>query len=198
MVNYLKLSLAIAMACVTAISAQISFKIGPVPYTMQNFAVILSGLLLGAKGGLLAMLIYIGMIAIGLPFAAGGGGLGVLIGPTCGYIYGFAFSAFLIGYLKKFARGKLSLWFLTLIASIPIYLFGFIVIYTYANLQPVLMERLSKLSQSLGFSGSPAFLIFISTVAIFIPQDLLMDHVLAVAAYYYLTKVIQQRGMRID
>lgn len=198
MVNYLKFSLAIAMACVTAISAQISFKVGPIPYTMQNFAVMLSGLLLGSKGGLLAMLIYIGMIAIGLPFAAGGGGIGVLIGPTCGYIYGFAFAAFLIGYLKKFAKGKISLWFLTLVASIPIYLLGFTVIYVYANLQPELMERLSKLSQNLGFSGSSAFLIFISAVAIFIPQDFFMDHILAVVAYYYLSKIIEERGMKVD
>ncbi|MCS7121893.1 MAG: biotin transporter BioY [Archaeoglobaceae archaeon] len=198
MVNYLKLSLAIAMACITAISAQLSFKIGPVPYTMQNFAVMLSGLILGAKGGLLAVLIYIGMIAIGLPFAAGGGGIGVLIGPTSGYIYGFAVAAFLVGYLKKFSKRKISLWLSTVVASLPIYLLGFFVIYTYANMSPPLMERLTALSISLGFEGSATFLIFVSTVLIFVPQDLFMDHVFAVVVYSYLSRIMVERGMKVD
>ena len=72
MVNkYVRITLACSLAVLTALSAQIKFNIGPVPYTMQNFAVILSGLLLG-KFGALAQLIYLGMIAIGIPAGAGG------------------------------------------------------------------------------------------------------------------------------
>ncbi|MEM2022914.1 MAG: biotin transporter BioY [Archaeoglobaceae archaeon] len=193
-----KLTLAIAMAAVTAISAQISFKVGPIPYTMQNFGVMLSGFLLGPRYGTFSILIYVGMIALGLPFASGGGGLGVLLGPTAGFIYGFIFSAFLAGVFRDFIGDKkLLLWISTLIASIPTYLFGFIVFYPFAFNDLSMLESVSKIAKNLGFEGSEIFLIFAATVLIFIPQDFLVDHLLAVVVYFYLKKMLTERGMEL-
>ncbi len=199
-----RLSLACVMAALTAVSAQISFKIGPVPYTMQNFAVMLAGLLLGPRYGALAMLIYIGMIAIGLPFASGGGGIGVLLGPTAGFIAGFVPAAFLAGVFRRLIWHRrtrielLALWLSTLVASIPIYALGFIVLYRFTAFSPELLDKLAKIASLFGFSGSPALVIFAASVLIFLPQDFFVDHVLAVLAYSYVSAMLRERGVEID
>lgn len=68
------------------------------PFTLQTFAVFLILLLLGGKRGLLAILTYILLGAIGAPvFAQFMGGVGVLFGTTGGYIIGFLFTALIVG-----------------------------------------------------------------------------------------------------
>src|ERR671910_555183 len=58
------------MAAVTAVAAQITVPIEPVPFTFQVLAVILSGLLLGPRYGPLAMAIYLFVGAVGVPVFA--------------------------------------------------------------------------------------------------------------------------------
>jgi len=197
--------LAIAMALITAISAQLNFKVGPVPYTMQNFGVMLSGFLLGPWYGLLAMLIYTALIALSLPFAAGGGGLGVLIGPTAGFIYGFAISAFLAGLLRRIIwrtgapRDVIMLWLSTLIAVIPAYLLGFAVFYSFAVGNTKMLGWTDSVAKTFDLNLSDPFLIvFTTTVLVFLPQDLFVDHLLAVLVYRYVHDMIKQRGVEID
>ncbi len=96
-----KIALALAMACVTGLAAQIRIPLAwtPVPITGQTFAVLLSGVLLGRKWGGASMAIYAGLGFAGLPwFNAWSGGLPVLFGPTGGYIIGFILAALLVGY----------------------------------------------------------------------------------------------------
>ena len=63
-----------------------------VPFTLQTFAVFASLGLLGGKKGTLSVLVFLILGAIGLPvFANFGGGLGVLLGSTGGYLIGFIF-----------------------------------------------------------------------------------------------------------
>ncbi|WP_290597460.1 MULTISPECIES: biotin transporter BioY [unclassified Archaeoglobus] len=197
--------LAIAMALITAISAQLNFKIGPIPYTMQNFGVMLSGFLLGPWYGLLALLVYVALIALSLPFAAGGGGLGVLLGPTAGFIYGFAISAFLAGLLRKMIWRKgvtkevIMLWLSTLIAVIPTYLLGFAVFYSFAVGDAKLLGWADSAAKTFGFNLSDPFLIvFTATVLIFLPQDFFVDHLLAVLVYRYVHEMLKERGIEID
>ncbi len=74
----------------------------PVPITAQTLGVMLAGGLLGAKRGGLALLIFLALIAVGVPLLAGGrGGLGVLLGPGGGYILSWPIAAFVIGYLVE-------------------------------------------------------------------------------------------------
>ncbi len=194
-----KTSLAVVMAVVIAISAQISFKIGPVPYTMQNFGVVLAGFLLGPYYGMLSVTIYLGMIAISLPFAAGGGGIGVLFGFTSGYLFGFLFTAFLAGYFREKLKDRVRmLWLSTFIAAIPTYILGFAVFYRFA----VGNAKLSAFAQSaVQLFGIPEisfpFMIFAATVLIYIPQDMLIDHFLAVVVYRYVRDLLIQRGIGI-
>lgn len=83
---------------------------GPVPVTLQTFAVLLSGAVLGARRGFLAVVLYIAVGAAGVPiFSNGAAGLGVLAGPTAGYLIGFPFAAALCGLLvARLPRRKIQ------------------------------------------------------------------------------------------
>ena len=167
MVNNFKMVLACSMAVITAITAQIRFNIAFIPYTMQNFGVVFSGLLLGPIYGLISQLIYIGMIAIGIPAASGfGGGIAVL-------------------------------WVGCCIAAIPVYLLGFVVFYYYATINAKLMSWSVKASQYFGFNLNPFWSVFVASVIIFIPQDFFVDHLIAVSVYAYVVDLLKQKGIEM-
>ena len=92
-------------AALIAVCAWITVP-GPVPFTMQSFAIFFLLFLLGGKPGTLSVLIYILLGAAGVPVFSGfKGGIGVLAGPTGGYIAGFIFSALLYRLITGF-KGK--------------------------------------------------------------------------------------------
>ncbi|MDF9714872.1 biotin transporter BioY [Nocardioides sp. ChNu-153] len=75
---------------------------GPVPITLQTFGVLLAGAVLGARRGFLAVLLYVAAGAVGLPvFSGGASGLGVIVGPSGGYLLGFALAAGLCGFIVE-------------------------------------------------------------------------------------------------
>ena len=111
-------SIVIAFSLFNALAAQIAIPIGPVPITMQTFAVTLTGALLGSRLGAAALIAYLIEGAVGLPFFAGGaGGLGVLLGPRAGYLVSFPAAAFITG---AFAEHGWDRRFLTSIAAMAI------------------------------------------------------------------------------
>ena len=71
------------------------------PITLQTLAVVLSGLVLGARGGALAQLTYLGLLAVGLPVDANAVGAAAFFGPTAGYLLGFVPAAFATGWLAE-------------------------------------------------------------------------------------------------
>ena len=72
---------------------------------MSNLFVILGGLLLGKKWGFTSVAIYLFLGIIGLPvFAGGKGGLAHFIGPTGGYLIGFAVAAFIVGAIVEMGK----------------------------------------------------------------------------------------------
>lgn len=78
-----------------------------VPITAQSLGVMLAGCLLGARRGALAVLLFLFLVALGLPLLAGGrGGLGVFMGPTVGFLLGFPVAAFVTGYFSAQWRGS--------------------------------------------------------------------------------------------
>lgn len=97
-----------ALIAVCAILPAIKVGAGLVPITLQTFAVLLAGAVLGARRGFLAVLLYVVVGAAGLPVYSGGaGGLGVLAGPSGGYLVGFPFAALLCGFLvQRLPRGQ--------------------------------------------------------------------------------------------
>lgn len=94
------LILAAAGAAVTAIGAQIAVPWQPVPFTLQTLAVVMCGLTLGFKDATRALAVYVGLGAIGVPvFAEGRSGIGVLMGPTGGYLLAFIMAAAWLGWV---------------------------------------------------------------------------------------------------
>jgi biotin transport system substrate-specific component len=108
------MSRAALMAAVTAVAAQISVPLFPVPFTLQVFAVILSGLLLGSRYGALSQAIYVLVGAVGVPvFAQFSGGLAVILGPTGGYLVSYPVAATVAGLAARAARDasrRRALW----------------------------------------------------------------------------------------
>ncbi len=79
-----------------------------VPMTLQTFIIPLVGILLGARKGTLASLIYLLLGAVGLPVFAGfSGGLGILFGITGGFLLSFPIMAYLAG---KGAEKNRTVW----------------------------------------------------------------------------------------
>jgi biotin transport system substrate-specific component len=78
----------------------------PVPITAQTLGVMLAGLVLGSRRAFLALLLFVALVAVGLPLLSGGrGGLGVFVGPSAGFVVGFPFSAYAVGWFtERFCR----------------------------------------------------------------------------------------------
>ena len=99
-----------ALIAACALLPPIQVGAGLVPITLQTFAVLLAGAVLGAKRGFFAALLYVAAGAAGLPvFSGGAAGLGVLAGPTAGYLIGFPLAAGLCGFLvERLPREKVA------------------------------------------------------------------------------------------
>jgi biotin transport system substrate-specific component len=94
--------LALIGSLVVAASAQVQVPMYPVPMTMQPFAVLVIGAAYGSRLGFATLLLYIAEGALGLPVFAGmKGGPAVLVGPTAGYIVGFALAAGAVGWFAE-------------------------------------------------------------------------------------------------
>jgi biotin transport system substrate-specific component len=86
----------------TAVGAYISIPLYPVPVTLQTMFTISAGLLLSGPAAALSQVIYVLLGVMGLPvFSGGKAGLGILFGPTGGYLIGFVVGAFVIGALRQ-------------------------------------------------------------------------------------------------
>lgn len=97
-----------------------------VPFTMQTFAVALSGALMGAKRGAMSAIIYILLGIIGLPVFAGfRSGASVILGATGGYTLGFIFFAAICGFFCRRFKRTMPVMLLSMTAGlISCYTFG--------------------------------------------------------------------------
>lgn len=95
---------------VLAVLAQISIPMaGGVPVTLQTFAVVLSGIVLGGRGGAMACIVYLVLGLVGVPVFSGfKGGPGVLLGPTGGFIISFPVMAYFAGMASNRAVRSVS------------------------------------------------------------------------------------------
>lgn len=99
---------------------------GAVPFTLQTFAIFLTLSVLGGKMGTWSVLLYIFIGLTGIPVFSGfQGGIGVLLGPTGGYIIGFIFSALTMWLFEVlFGNKPLTLALSMVIAQLICYIFG--------------------------------------------------------------------------
>ena len=97
-----------------------------VPFTLQTFAVFAVLLLIGGKRGIMSILTYILMGAVGVPVFSGfTGGMGILLGKTGGYILGFLLTGVIYFLFTKFLSEKLLVEILALVLGLLVcYAFG--------------------------------------------------------------------------
>jgi biotin transport system substrate-specific component len=95
----------LSFSVLTAVAAQITIPVKPVPFTLQTMAVVLAGAFLGSRNGAYSQILYLLLGAAGLPVFAqipdAGIGFARLFGPTGGYLLAFPLAAFVVGYLVE-------------------------------------------------------------------------------------------------
>lgn len=164
------LALVATFAALIAVCSVVpGFSLGPAAITLQTFAVLLCGAVLGANRGFLAVLLYLAVGAIGMPvFSGGSAGLAPFAGPTVGYLLSFPFAAWLTGFIvERLPRQRLA-------TSVPLIFAAGVV----ANL--VFIHTLGPLGLAwrAGMSIGEAFLFDLA----FWPGDLLKTLLVAVVA----------------
>ncbi|MEO8397581.1 MAG: biotin transporter BioY, partial [Chloroflexota bacterium] len=124
-----------AFTLLTIVSARITIPMQPVPFTLQNLAVLLAGLILGSRAGALSQLLYLALIAVGLPVDAKGIGAAALFSPTAGYLIGFVGAAFVAGFLVERGASRLwQRWLAGIAGTGVIYLCGIVVLKVYTGM----------------------------------------------------------------
>ena len=104
----------------TAVCSWISVPVPgtAVPINLATFAVILTGTILGSRQGAFTMLVFLLLGAAGLPVFHGlTGGLGILTGPTGGFLAGYVTLAAVTGLYRKFHRPSAVLFALLCLAG---------------------------------------------------------------------------------
>lgn len=114
-----------------------------IPFTMQSLGVFSLLLVFGGKRGTLSVAVYIALGAIGIPVFSGfGAGIGVLFGPTGGYLIGFI----LMGLLFWFCEARFGKSVRVKTASL---LFGIAVYYFFGTVFYMLWSSANNISVSL-------------------------------------------------
>jgi biotin transport system substrate-specific component len=114
-----QVALVVGASLFVALCARITIplRFTPVPLTVQNFGVLLVGLLLGSRRGFAAMILYLAEGAMGMPVfspsSLGLIGVAQILGPTGGYLIAYPFVAGLAGFIfergtKSFARAAVA------------------------------------------------------------------------------------------
>jgi biotin transport system substrate-specific component len=123
---------------VTAAGAYLMIPVPPVPITLQTLFLYVAAALLGGRLGALSQVVYLLIGIIGLPvFSGGKGGMGVLLGPTGGYLIGFVAGAYVIGRLVELRRDPGPIWLGLAMVG------GTAVIYLLGVMQLILVARFS-------------------------------------------------------
>lgn len=118
--------LIIGGAVFVGIAAQISLTtpLTPVPFTLQTFAVLLTGAALGTVRGMISLTLYAVAGLVGVPwFADASSGFESV---SFGYIIGFILGAGLVGYLaeRNWTRTALDTALAMVLGNVVIYAFG--------------------------------------------------------------------------
>ncbi|UOA26805.1 biotin transporter BioY [Pseudosulfitobacter sp. DSM 107133] len=113
-----------------AVAAKVHVPMWPVPITMSTFAVLLVGAAYGAQLGLVTILGYLAVGALGLDVFAGSSaqtyGLNYMLGSSGGYLVGYVLATVILGFLANRGWGRSIGWMALamLIANVAIYLPG--------------------------------------------------------------------------
>ena len=152
-------------AALIAVLAQISLPIGPVPFTLQNFAIGLIATIFRPREAVLSVALYLLLGAIGLPvFAGGGAGFHVLVGPSAGYLWFDLVYAGLTSYLIHKNSGYIRIFLANLLGDSLVFVGGIISLHFLAGMPfdkalavgvlPFILPDLGKII-AISFIGRP-------------------------------------------
>jgi biotin transport system substrate-specific component len=121
-----QLVLAALFVALTAVGAKLMIPVPYVPFTLQTFFVLLSGMLLGSRLGAMSQMMYLAIGLVGVPVFARGGGVGYVLQPTFGYLIGFVPAAYVVGVIiERKARIQFLHFLVTSFCGLLIvYVFG--------------------------------------------------------------------------
>ena len=147
--------------------AQISLPIGPVPFTLQNFAIGLIATVFRPREAVLSVGLYLLLGAIGLPvFAGGGAGLQALVGPTAGYLWFYLVYSGLTSSLTNSKSGVVKIFLANLLGDALVFVGGILSLHFLAGMAFEIEEHLLTLSENekgwtkeinrVSFNGAPA------------------------------------------
>jgi biotin transport system substrate-specific component len=124
--NTQNLVLIALFAAITAVIAPFTIPLPYVPLTLSVFAIFLSGAILDKYSAFISQTVYILLGAVGLPIFSGfRGGLGVIAGPTGGYIIAYPIMAFVIALILEKIDKRYFTYALAMLFSLVIcYLLG--------------------------------------------------------------------------
>jgi len=112
-INIRQMTLISLFAALTAVGAFISIPFYPVPLTLQTLFTLLAAMTLGSVMGASSQIIYVLLGLIGLPVFAGfKAGIGILFGPTGGFLFGFIICAFVVGKIMELNNKKNIFYYL--------------------------------------------------------------------------------------
>ena len=155
-----------AITAVLGLMPAIPVPAVPVPITAQTLGVMLAGAVLGAPHGFLAMLVFLALVAIGLPVLAGGrGGLSVFVGPSAGFLYAWPLGALVAGLLAEATWRRFNLAWALVATSTG----GILVVYAVGI---PFLSLFADVSLATAFTGS----------LVFVPADVVKAVVAAVVA----------------
>ena len=154
-----------ALIAVLGLVPQITLAVG-VPITAQSLGIMLCGTVLGARRGALAVLLFLVLLAAGMPLLSGGrGGLGVFAGPSAGFLVGFPVAAFVCGLIVE--RWRMAIGPTAFVGAVT---GGIAVLYAFGI--PVMAARLTE-AQISGMPLNQTISLPLALAALYLPGDLI-------------------------
>lgn len=125
----------ILFSLLTAVAAQVTIPVKPVPFTLQTLLVVLSGAVLGSRKGAYSQLIYLAMGIAGMPVFAqipdGLMGFARLFGPTGGYLLAFPAASYITGFIVERNAKYLSVALAMFLGNALIIVSGALYLYAF-------------------------------------------------------------------
>lgn len=114
--------LVVSASLLVALCARVTVPLPftPVPLTLQNFGVLVVGLLLGSRRGFAALSLYLLEGAVGLPVFSPsvlGGGIAQILGPTGGFLMAYPLVAFVAGWIYEHSSRRFGWAALSAVAA---------------------------------------------------------------------------------
>jgi biotin transport system substrate-specific component len=151
-----KMILVSLFTALTVVGAFIRIPVPPVPFTLQVFFVIFSGLLLGSRLAFASQAIYIALGLAGVPVFANGAGIQYIFNPTFGYLIGFAITALVVGAMTEKNSGpSFKKYFVASFIGMLIY-YSVGVLYLY-----IILKYVNHVSTSISAVLVKGFLLFL-------------------------------------